>query len=85
MLAPWTSGCATATSSQLARVVASCPPLKAYSTEFLIQVADQLAEVRKHHGDDAALQVLVTDYSVTRDMIRACIARAQAGGRNADR
>lgn len=85
MLVPWIASCATGTSSQLSLVVASCPPLKAYSKEFLIKVADQLAEVRQAHGDEAALQILVTDYAVTRDMIRACLSRAKTGGRNADR
>ena len=84
MLTLLTSGCVTA-NSRLDRVIASCPPLKAYSKEFLIQVADQLSEVRAAHGDDAALQVIVTDYSVTRDFIRTCIARAQDGLGNDNR
>ena len=58
ILTMWTGGCATAVSSRY-----ECPPLKKYSKEFQLKVADEPKGV--------ATKQLVSDYGQLRDACRA--------------
>lgn len=55
------SGCAIKT-------ISVCPPVIPYTDEFQERAADELEAL----PDDSAVGVMVEDYLVTRDMLRAC-------------
>ena len=57
------AGCATARSDG-----APCPPVVAYSREFLARAADELDVL----PPGSAIEQMLTDYQVTRDQARAC-------------
>jgi hypothetical protein len=57
------TGCATDRSDG-----APCPPVFAYSREFLARAADELASLPA----DSAIEQMLADYQVMRDQARAC-------------
>jgi type IV pilus biogenesis protein CpaD/CtpE len=57
------AGCATAPSDGL-----PCPPVVAYSREFLARAADELASLPA----GSAIEQMLADYQVMRDQARAC-------------
>ncbi|MGZ8281890.1 MAG: hypothetical protein ACXWUN_02920 [Allosphingosinicella sp.] len=57
------AGCATAPSNG-----APCPPVVAYSREFLARAADELDVL----PPGSAIEQMLIDYQVTRDQARAC-------------
>jgi hypothetical protein len=57
------AACATAPSDG-----ASCPPVVAYSQEFLARAADELDRL----PPGSAIEQMLADYQVMRDQARAC-------------
>ena len=57
------AGCATARSDG-----APCPPVVAYSPQFLARAADELASLTV----GSAIEQMLADYQVRRDQARAC-------------
>ncbi|MBW7851007.1 MAG: hypothetical protein H3C38_10965 [Rhodospirillales bacterium] len=55
-------GCATAASD------GPCPPVPAYSREFLVRAAAELELL----PDGSAIEQMLADYQVMRDQARAC-------------
>jgi hypothetical protein len=61
----WLSGCATAPSDG-----APCPPVVAYSGDFLVRAADELNLLPA----GSAIEQMLADYQVMREQARVCIA-----------
>ena len=57
------AGCATERSDG-----APCPPVVAYSRDFLAHAADELGSL----PPDSAIEQMLADYQVMRDQARAC-------------
>lgn len=56
----------------------TCPPLRSYSDTFLSELADEV-EAIKDSGLYPHVELVIVDFRVTRDAIRACrAARAKA-------
>jgi len=66
------AGCATARSDG-----GGCPPVPAYSREFLARAADELERL----PSGSAIEQMLNDYAVMRDQARACAARDRFVGR----
>jgi hypothetical protein len=57
-------------------VAVTCPPLIPYSPEFQKEALAELDRIRAPH-----LELMLNDYGVTRDAIRACILKRPKTGR----